>query len=113
MCSFNTCSYCGDILVPIMVTFTPPEPKYPTMQKFGRQAARGPIRGFLNMWKIVLTQAYYPKTLLKTFGILGLFAVPLIQRESFYQYDSKKGSPWDRIIAEREKEEAARAKAGK
>jgi hypothetical protein len=46
-------------------------------------------------------------------GLLAIFAVPLIQRESFYQYDSKKGSPWDRILAEREKAEAARAKAAK
>lgn len=86
-----------------MLTFTPPEPQYPTMQKFGRQPARGPIRGFLNMWMTVFTQAYYPKTILRSLGGLALFAVPLIQRESWYQYDAKKGSPWDRILAEREK----------
>jgi hypothetical protein len=93
-----------------MVSFTPPAPKYPTVQKFGRQAARGPIRGFLNMWKIMLTDFHYPKTVAKHLLILSLFAVPLINRESFYQHDSKKGSPWDRIIADREKAEAAKAK---
>jgi hypothetical protein len=94
-----------------MVSFTPPAPRVPTVQKFGRQAARGPIRGFLNMWKIILTDFYYPKTLGKHLVILSLFAVPFIQREGWYQYDSKKGAPWDRIIAEREKAEAAKAKA--
>ena len=96
-----------------MVSFTPPAPKIATVQKFGRQPARGPIRGFLNMWKIMFTDFHYPKTLATQLVLLGLFAVPLIQRESFYQHDAKKGSPWDRIIAEREKAEAAAAKAAK
>ena len=96
-----------------MVSFTPPEPRYPTSQQFGRQPPRGPIRGFLAMWKIIFTQMYYPKTILGTAGIFGLFAVPLIQRESYYQYDAKKGSPWDRILNQREKDEAAKAKAAK
>ena len=87
-----------------MVSFTPPAPKTATVQRFGRQAARGPIRGFLSMLKIFATDFHYPKTLLTQVGLLALFAVPLIQRESFYQADAKKGSPWDRILAQREKE---------
>ena len=94
-----------------MVSFTPPEPKVATVQKFGRQAARGPIRGFLNMLKTVATDFHYPKAIAKNLLILSVFAIPLIQREGWYQQDSKKGSPWDRIIAEREKAEAAVAKA--
>jgi len=90
----------------VMVSFTPPAPKFPTMQKFGRQAPRGPIRGFLNMWKIIVTDFYYPKVIFKNLAILALFAVPLIKKESFYRHDSSKGSPWDRIIAEKEKEMA-------
>lgn len=86
-----------------MVSFTPPAPKLATVQKFGRQAARGPIRGFMNMWKIVVTDFHYPKTLLKTVGVLAILAVPLIRREGWYQQDAKKGAPWDRILAEREK----------
>jgi hypothetical protein len=62
------------------------------------------------MWKTVLTDFHYPKTLGKHLLILCLFAVPLIQREGRYQHDAKKGSPWDRIIAAREKAEAAKAK---
>jgi hypothetical protein len=84
-----------------------------TVQKFGRQPARGPIRGFLNMLKIVATDFHYPKTIAKSLFFLSLFAVPLIQRESFYRHDSSKGAPWDRILAEREKAEAAKAKAAK
>ena len=96
-----------------MVSFTPPSPKIATVQNFGRQAARGPIRGFLNMWKIIITDFHYPKAIAKNLFLLSLFAVPLLQRESFYQYDSKKGAPWDRILAEREKAEAAKAKGTK
>ena len=94
-----------------MVSFTPPAPKFPTVQKFGRQPARGPIRGFLNMWKIIATDFHYPKTVAKHLLILSVFAIPLIQREGWYQQDSKKGAPWDRILAEREKAAAAAAKA--
>lgn len=88
-----------------MAVFTPPAPKYPKVQKFGRQPPRGPISGFLNIFKIILTDAHYPKTIVKGLAILGLFAVPMIKREGWYQYDAKKGTPWDRILAEREKAE--------
>ena len=90
-------------IVSRMVSFTPPAPKLATTQKFGRQPARGPIRGFLNMWKTILTDFHYPKAVLVNFGILALFAIPLIRREGWYQHDAKKGAPWDRILAEREK----------
>jgi hypothetical protein len=86
-----------------MVSFTPPAPRITKVQKFGRQPPRGPITGFLNMFKVMLTDIHYPKTLLRTIGVLALFAVPMIQRESWYQNDAKKGTPWDRILAEREK----------
>ncbi len=86
-----------------MAVFTPPAPKYPKVQKFGRQPPRGPVMGFLNIFKIILSDFHYPKQILKTVGILGIFAVPLIMREGWYQYDAKKGAPWDRILAEREK----------
>ncbi len=93
-----------------MVSFTPPAPKYPTTQKYGREPARGPIRGFGNMLKTIATDFHYPRAILVNLGLLALFAVPLIQRESFYRADSQRGSPWDRILAEREKAEAAAAK---
>jgi hypothetical protein len=89
-----------------MVSFTPPAPKIATVQKFGRQPARGPIRGFLNAFKIMATDFYYPKVIGKNLFFLALFAVPLMNRESFYRHDSSKGAPWDRIIAEKEKEMA-------
>ena len=69
-----------------MVSFTPPAPKLATVQKFGRQAARGPT----------------PLTLL-ALVLVAILAVPLIRREGWYQQDAKKGAPWDRILAEREK----------
>ncbi len=91
-----------------MVSFTPLAPRYPTVQKYGRQLARGPITGALNMLKIILTDFHYPKTIAKGLFFLGIFAVPLILRESAAQADAKKGSPWNRIIEQREKEAAAR-----
>jgi len=62
------------------------------------------------MLKIIATDFHYPKTILVNLGLLALFAVPLIKRESFYRADSQRGSPWDRILAEREKAQAAAAK---
>jgi hypothetical protein len=62
------------------------------------------------MLKIIATDFHYPKAILINLGLLALFAVPLIQRESFYRRDGQKGSPWDRILADREKAEAAAAK---
>jgi hypothetical protein len=58
------------------------------------------------MFKILATDFHYPKVIGKNLFFLALFAVPLIKRESFYRYDSAKGSPWERIIAEKEKEMA-------
>lgn len=86
-----------------MVSFTPPAAKYATKQVFGRQPPRGPIRGFLNMLRIVSTDMYYPKNLVKQGGLLLLFAVPLISREGRIQQDARKGAPWDRVLAQREK----------
>lgn len=86
-------------------SFTPPAAKIPTKQLFGRQPPRGPVRGFLNMLRIVTTNMHYPKTLLKQGGLVLLFAVPLISREDWYQHDGKKGAPWDRVLAEREKKQ--------
>ena len=92
-----------------MVSFTPPAAKTPTTQKYGRAPPRGPIRGFGNMLRIIATDFHYPRAILVNLGLLALFAVPLIQRETFYRRDSQRGSPWDRILADREKAEAAAA----
>ena len=83
-----------------------PAAKVATKQIYGRQPPRGPIRGVLNMFRIILTDVYYPKNLLKHGGIFLLFAVPIVMREDWYQHDGKKGAPWDRVLAEREKKSA-------
>ena len=74
-----------------------------TRQKFGRQPPRGPPGGAINMLRIFFTNIYYPRTMFVNIGLVALFAVPLIARESWYQADARKGSPWDRVLAEREK----------
>ena len=77
-----------------------------TVQKFHRQPPRGPIGGFFNMLKIFVTDIHYPRAVFVNLGLVALCAAPLISRETFYQNDAKRGSPWDRIIAEREKSSA-------
>lgn len=91
------------LLASFMVSFVPPEPKVPTVQQFYRQPPRGPVRGVLHMLRIAVTDFYYPRAVFVNLGLLALCAIPLVQRENFYFNDAKKGTPWDRVLAGREK----------